>query len=254
MAIIPTATLGAQLSQAVAVSVSGESRRDRREASKDARRVLSLLAKLDAPSKDVETLEWADDLDGIDPERLVLVFTNEPPLPVSVAEMPSIGPFMPRFKQGATAQDVRALLDALSDGLAATTDVLGVPLAYDEEMDAATGGRVRFSPLLSEEECALAAFRALLSEAHEWGAVQAWDVQLWSEERGTWELRRYLGTEAALRRTFPDWDELERMRAAGTLGIPQYGPDPGQHWPAPGPIEFQGYEAPSVPYRLRRHS
>ncbi|MNS99714.1 hypothetical protein D3C72_1341240 [compost metagenome] len=34
--------------------------------------------------------------------------------------------------------------------------------------------------------------------------------------------RTYVGTEAALRRNFPDLDELERMRAAGILGAPTF--------------------------------
>lgn len=229
MAILSTASIQRQRKTALADGLRG-GRRERREAGAVARRVASLMGRLAAPRLGDAPDGWGDGLDGIPAERLVLVYTDEPPVELLLPTLDATAPPEVFKNPAATATEVQAYFAALLAGspLAPDADPLGVPVAYEPEADTPT-----LSPVLDERECYLAAYRALMASAADHGGVQTWSVTTWSSEKGNWECRLYTGTEAALRRTFPDWQEQLTRDAAGVEEL---------------------HDEPSVPFRIRRHS
>jgi hypothetical protein len=99
------------------------------------------------------------------------------------------------------------------------------------------------TPVLTDEECAAAAFRALLAEADKFGPTQVWDVQTWDDDLSTHTRRLYAGSESALRRAFPDWNERARMDAAGIEGHVDL---------LKLPPDSACFETAETPFRIRR--
>lgn len=225
MTIRSTAALETLRREAVAAPC--ETSQDKRAARKTARKFASLLGRLEQPRYEREG-GWSDDETDPDPDKVVLVFVNEPPVELGT----------PAFE----SRPADALLLPRTE-----STPMGLPMMPDPD----NGGRL--SPILNEEDCALAAYRRLLLEAHEYGPVLTWHVTTLNEATGAWERRAYKGTESALRRNFPDGHEATRMDAAGMLGVPNWVAAPGQHYPAPV-LTADDYDGPAVPYRIRRHT
>jgi hypothetical protein len=291
MAILRTSDLAVRRLRAV---MADGGRQERYGAREDARAVAAMMRKLERPRYDEALPEKNPTL----VDKLVLVFERGPLVEVIVPPLDLAAPrpllWAPPESEEAKERramkkkaQARELQEAIRQ---AARFGLSVAMTDDEIMEPtvdAYGRRVLvdgLEPILDPEECALAAYRALIdgpaagdndptpSRAHvdadwearlrqqerplgDYGPVQTWAVI--TEEDGRKVHRLYVGTEGALRRTFPDLYERERMVAAGVLGAVEYAPGepmttPDGHVREGAVLEPAGYRLPAAPLLVRR--
>lgn len=272
--------------------LSKDGHSERYDAREDARAIHSLARRLERPR--YEELEPAFDPTLV--MTVVLVFDNPDSAPYAVTIPPLdqvapppliMAPPQTEEKRAMREQRRAALRAELADLIRAAGNrgflIVGEGLD-DDPLDEGTvdakgervyvnaeGKRVHATdpdarePLIDNEEGALAAYRELVRSCRDHGPLQVWAVV--TIEDGQRVRRVYIGREGALRRNFPDLEELERMRAAGITGAATFnyhgpaglldglGPDAVRDaLPrlAAGFLEAAGHELPPAPVRIQR--
>lgn len=238
----------------VAFAPAGKGSVERYQAREDAKAVSAMLRSLERP-------RFEEAAPAVNPwlvDKVVLVFEDAPPVEVSIPPL-DIAPPRPIIYAPPETEEVRAMREKRTkaeqfeldrDIRAAARFGLSVAMTA-EEIDEPTvdqhGRRVLvdgLEPILDQDECALAAYRALVDEGVDAGPRVIWSVVLFEDGRRV--SRLYVGSETSLRRQFPDLDEVERMKAASIRGALNYERDEET-----GELVEAGYSLPASPVRVR---